>query len=202
MKDALIIMMKNAVPGRVKTRLAASIGDADALRIYQALLEQTQKVTADIAADKYIFYDSVVERNDIFPNDRYKKYTQCSGDLGTRMDYAFSIPFKNEYRRVVLIGADCYALETRHIADAFEALNTNDFVLGPAKDGGYYLLAMKKWNRWIFKNKSWSTPALFSETLDEIKGNNSSVFLLEELNDIDTREDLQGTDLQLLIAGK
>ena len=109
-----------------------------------------------IPQDKFLFYDHVVERNDIFPNSTYKKYTQCNGDLGVRMDYAFSIPFKNEYKKVVMIGSDCYALTAEHLAKAFEALDHHDFVIGPAHDGGYYLIGMKKWNRWILENKSWS----------------------------------------------
>ncbi|HNI55438.1 MAG TPA: glycosyltransferase, partial [Chitinophagales bacterium] len=123
-------MIKNPVKGKVKTRLAADIGDDAALAIYMQLLEHTKQVTEMIPQDKFLFYDHVVERNDIFPNSTYKKYTQCNGDLGVRMDYAFSIPFKNEYKKVVMIGSDCYALTAEHLAKAFEALDHHDFVIG------------------------------------------------------------------------
>jgi len=192
-KKALIIMAKNPVEGKVKTRLAADIGNQKALAIYQLLLNHTHQISEFVDADKFVFYSDLVERNDIFENDKYKKYTQCSGDLGIRMDYAFSIPFKNEYKDVVMIGADCYELTQQHIEQAFEALsNQNDFVAGPATDGGYYLIGMKKWNRWILENKNWSTSTLYTETKNDILGRKSKLFELEILSDIDTQVDIQG----------
>lgn len=191
-KNALIIMLKNAVAGKVKTRLAADIGDNRALNIYRELVNHTHAITQYLNADKFIFYSDVVERNDQFNNLTYKKYVQCSGHLGVRMDYAFSIPFKNEYKDVVMIGSDCYDLTQSHIEQAFEALNNNnDFVIGPANDGGYYLIGMKKWNRWVLENKNWSTNTLLQETKDDIIGRNGKLFLTETLSDIDTISDLQ-----------
>lgn len=189
-KNALIIMMKNPVIGKVKTRLAKDVGDEKAFEIYLKLLNQTKKVTENIQADKYIFYSDVVERNDMFDNEKFKKYVQCSGELGVRMDYAFSIPFKNEYKEVVMIGADCFELTSQHIEQAFEELQNHDFVVGPATDGGYYLIAMKKWNRWILANKPWSSEDLFIETQKDILSKNGKLFILETLTDIDTIEDL------------
>ncbi|MFN3940084.1 MAG: hypothetical protein ACK4IY_05825, partial [Chitinophagales bacterium] len=87
-KDALLILVKNPVAGKVKTRLAADVGNATALRIYDALLQHTSNVTKQISADCFVFYSDVIERNDMFDNSRFKKYTQCNGDLGVRMDYA------------------------------------------------------------------------------------------------------------------
>ena len=191
-KPALIIMLKNPVAGKVKTRLAADIGNEKALNVYLKLLQHTLDVTKNVNADKFIFYSDVVERNDLFDNILYKKYTQCSGDLGVRMDYAFSIPFKNEYKDVIMIGADCYELTQQHIEKAFEALTANnDFVIGPANDGGYYLIGMKKWNRWVLENKNWSTSTLFAETKNDIIGRNGKLFELELLSDIDTVTDIQ-----------
>lgn len=189
MQDALIIMIKNPVKGKVKTRLAATIGDDAALGVYQKLLQQTRNITDGVQADVFVFYSDVIDRNDLFTAGKYKKYTQCSGDLGVRMDYAFSIPFKNEYKRVVMIGADCYALTNEHIHRSFAALDNNDFVIGPADDGGYYLIGMKKWNRWILENKNWSTHTLLDETKSDILNRNGTVQLLDTLSDIDTIED-------------
>ena len=81
-RKALVIMLKNPVKGKVKTRLAKDVGDDLALDVYKNLLLHTQKITCNIDADKYIFYSDLVERNDIFDNTTYKKYVQCSGDLG------------------------------------------------------------------------------------------------------------------------
>lgn len=193
MADALIIMIKNPVKGKVKTRLAADIGEDGALAVYHELLAHTHAVTAQIPQDKFLFYSDVVDRNDRFPNNTYKKYTQCSGDLGVRMDYAFSIPFKNEYKKVIMIGSDCFDLTPDHIEQAFAALDTHDFVIGPANDGGYYLIGMKKWNRWVLENKTWSHHVLFNETQSDILGRNGTLFLLEQLSDIDTQADIQAT---------
>ncbi len=200
-RKALVIMLKNPVKGKVKTRLAKDTGDEMAFDVYKNLLSHTQKITSEIDADKYIFYSDLVERNDIFDNANYRKYVQCSGDLGVRMDYGFSIPFKNEYKEVVMIGADCYELTSEHINKAFQALQDHDFVIGPANDGGYYLIGMKKWNRWILQNKQWSTEHLFEESKAEIENNNGKLFLLETLTDIDTIEDLNlFPDLKHVIA--
>ena len=197
-KKALVIMLKNPIAGKVKTRLAADIGEQKALLVYQELLNHTHNITKNCSADKFIFYSDTVERNDQFDSVLYKKYTQCSGDLGVRMDYAFSIPFKNEYKDVVMIGADCYDLTANHIEQAFEALaNQNDFVIGPASDGGYYLIGMKKWNRWVLENKNWSTATLFTETKNDISGRNGKLFELETLSDIDTINDIQSHSILL-----
>ena len=190
MPSALIIMLKNPVRGKVKTRLAATVGEDNALKIYNALLHHTQKITEAIDADVFLFYSDLIEHSDMFAGRHYKKYVQCSGDLGVRMDYAFSIPFKNEYKNVIMVGADCFELTPEIIRQAFEQLNNNDFVIGPATDGGYYLIGMKKWNRWVLENKRWSTEHLFTDTRRDIEARNGSMTLLPALTDIDTIEDV------------
>lgn len=190
MKDALIIMIKNPEEGKVKTRLAKTLGNARALEIYRAMLRHTQQITAEIPADRFLFYSDMIERSDIFPDKLYKKYVQCTGDLGMRMDYAFSLPFKDAYKKAVMIGADCVALQAHHITAALAKLDTSDFVIGPSHDGGYYLIGMKQWNRWIFRDKPWSTAALMAETEKDIRARNAGLALLDTLHDIDTEEDL------------
>lgn len=200
MNSALIIMLKNPVLGKVKTRLAKDVGNEKALEIYLQLLLRTENITKDLDVDKFLFYSDYVERNDVFQNSTYKKYVQCSGDLGVRMDYAFSIPFKNEYKQVVMIGADCFDLQSAQIEEAFRKLTEHDFVFGPAEDGGYYLIGMKKWNRWVFENKPWSTETLYSGTKQEILNRNGLLFELEILNDIDALKDVQSTpELNMLL---
>jgi hypothetical protein len=183
-------MLKNPVKGKVKTRLAKDVGDATALEIYCKLLEHTKQITEKINVDKFLFYSDFVDRTDLFNNAVYKKYTQCSGTLGDRMRYAFSIPFKNEYKYVVMIGADCYTLQEDHLHDAFEKLKHHDVVIGPALDGGYYLIGMKKFVQCLFENKSWSTNNLLEETKNELTEKNTTYAEIAPLQDIDTIQDI------------
>lgn len=193
-------MVKNPVRGKVKTRLASAIGDDKALQLYDHLLKHTADIAAQTDCDRFVFYSDDILRNDDFSNDHFKKYVQCGGELGVRMEYAFSIPFKNKYKKAVMIGSDCYDITPEIIQQAFEKLDTHDFVLGPALDGGYYLIGMKRWNRWIFENKNWSTASLFSETKTDITSRNSTFFELPAYRDIDTIADVQHYDsLQKII---
>lgn len=196
---ALVIMVKNPVAGKVKTRLAASVGDEKALEVYKALLEHTAAEAARISAVRYIFYSDIIERGDIFSDKDFRKYVQCDGELGVRMDYAISIPFKNEFKKVVIIGADCPGITSEHLQQAFEELDQNDVVIGPASDGGYYLLGMKKWNRWIFEGMPWSSPDLLATTRALLESKGVAWKALAELNDIDTLEDLQQSHLAGII---
>ena len=187
---ALIIFVRNPELGKVKTRLAAGIGDEAALKVYRKLLEKTRETALEVDAARYLFYADYVVRGDAFDNQAFRKYAQSSGDLGVRMEYAFSIPIKAGIKSAVIIGSDCWDLNSMHIEQAFEALESNDFVLGPANDGGYYLLGMKKWERFLFPGMEWSTSGVRAETLRRIEEKGKSVKLLEELTDIDNKEDL------------
>lgn len=198
-KQALIVMVKNPVKGQVKTRLAATTGDDKALEIYHHLLQHTAETALKVDVVRYVFYSNVIERNDRFPNEQFKKYVQCGGDLGERMEYGFSIPFKNEYKQVVMIGADCPSITPEIIQEAFNSLETSDFVIGPAKDGGYYLLGMRKWERWMFHNQPWSTPELLESTRAAIAAHQATAVELATLTDIDTEADLVNSPLSGLL---
>ncbi|MFT7587942.1 MAG: rSAM/selenodomain-associated transferase 1 [Limisphaerales bacterium] len=189
-KSALLIFIKNPEKGKVKTRLAKDIGDDAALEIYKKLLEHTRKVTEGVDVDRFLFYSDYVVRKDNFSEPIFRKYAQCHGDLGDRMSYAFSIPFKSSYKKVVIMGSDCWSLTSQHIKDAFSALDNSDYVIGPANDGGYYLLGMKKWQRALFVDKAWSTDTVLEDTRAQIEKSGARLSLLEELNDIDNKTDL------------
>lgn len=191
MKEALLIFAKNPEFGKVKTRLASTIGDAQALFIYEQLLKQTISVTKDLPVDKFIFYsDSVIEK-DGWENTIYEKKIQDGKSLGSKMKNAFISSFTVGYEKIVIIGTDCFELGEKHILKAFEQLEKVDIVIGPAKDGGYYLLGMKKLYESIFENIDWSTDKVLKQTLSICGELNLSIFLLPELNDIDDEEDLR-----------
>ena len=187
--NALLIFTRNPELGKVKTRLAKTIGDAKALAVYNDLLLHTMQKTQQLDCDKFVFYDSTIVEEDIWPTANYQKKLQASGDLGQRMQQAFEDLFELGYQNCIIIGSDLFDMKTIIIEDAFEKMLTNDVVIGPAEDGGYYLLGLKKSTALIFENKKWGTETVFQETLKDLKG--QQVGLLQTLNDIDTFEDLQ-----------
>jgi len=139
--------------GKVKTRLAKIIGDESALNIYKFLLNHTQKTIRDIACDKAVYYSVKVRDKDIWDATLYSKHLQQGKDLGKRMYNAFQDAFSEGYKKVVIVGSDLYDLQPKHIENAFKKLDSYELVIGPAEDGGYYLLGMKTMHSQIFTTK-------------------------------------------------
>ena len=188
--NALIIFIKNPELGKVKTRLATSVGDKNALIIYNYLLDHTREISSELELERYLFYDEKIIFNDNWPNEQYKKHLQTGNDLGEKMQNAFQTAFQNGHRKVVIIGSDCLELNTYLIIQAFKNLENHDFVIGPAIDGGYYLLGMKSLETCLFENKNWSTNTVAAETLNDFRLLQKSFCILTELSDIDTENDL------------
>ena len=199
MKSALIIFLKYPELGRSKTRLAKDIGNENALKVYIELLEHTQLISNKLKFDKYLFYDKVTANKMPWGDDIYHTAYQVERDLGGRMQNAFEQLFSKEYERVVIIGSDCYDLTQEIIEQAFELLNTSDAVVGPAKDGGYYLLGLRKMIPQLFSDVAWSTDEVFSSTVKTLENLNLTYSTTPILSDIDTIEDLT-QELKLLIS--
>ena len=191
-KDLLMIFTRNPELGKVKTRLAKTIGDQPALNIYKFLLDHTASITKNLSYDKTVYYSKKINENDIWSNHIYQKKEQRGTHLGERMENAF-IENLNKYNKVIIIGSDLHELNENHIHEAFDQLDNYDVVIGPAKDGGYYLLGLKTINKEIFKNKEWGTGTVLRNTLQNLK--NVSVFLLDELNDIDIYDDIKNNEV-------
>ncbi len=188
-KSLLIIFTRNPELGKIKTRLAKGVGDQSALEIYKFLLKHTFEVTNKLEISKEVWYSEDIWKEDIWDNDVYTKKMQQGDSLGERMQHAFEEGFKNGFEKIVIIGSDLYDLKTEDLLEAFNELDISNYVIGPAQDGGYYLLGMKKPFYKVFKNKSWGTPTVFSQTMEDLK--DKEVILLETRNDIDTLEDLK-----------
>ena len=188
-KNLIIIFIRNPELGKVKTRLAKTIGDISALKIYNYLLNHTEKTIRDIRCDKAVYYSIKVRQNDIWDSSIYQKHLQKGEYLGVRMRNAFKKAFTKDYKKVIIVGSDLYNLSPKHLETAFAKLEDNNVVIGPAQDGGYYLLGMKTLNPQVFINKKWGTSSVFENTIQDLK--NESVFLLEELNDIDIYDDMK-----------
>jgi rSAM/selenodomain-associated transferase 1 len=187
--NALIIFTRNPELGKVKTRLAKTIGDVRALQVYKDLLQHTMEQTQNIDCAKFVFYDTAIIENDLWKESIYHKKIQSVGDLGQKMQHAFEELFQKGYTNCIIVGSDLFDLKSEIIESAFIKLTKNDVVLGPAEDGGYYLLGLKKMIPSIFNAKDWGTSTVLSDTLKELS--KQKVAFLDTLNDIDTFEDLE-----------
>jgi hypothetical protein len=189
MENVLIIFAKNPGYGKVKTRLAATVGHNRALEVYWTLLAHTAEITRKVNASKIVFYAEFVEQHDIW-NGNSRKSVQQGGDLGERMANAFQEVLQ-EQRQAVIIGTDCPELDAQTITQAFSHLTNNDVVIGPAADGGYYLLGMKMFHPWLFVDIPWSTHTVFEETVKRCRQHRVRHHLLPVLHDVDEENDLK-----------
>lgn len=187
MKEALIIFVKNPVKGKVKTRLAADVGEERALKIYNDLLEFSKSLIYS-GLNTYVFHSPVLLQ-DLFWSGAQNEL-QVKGDLGVKMSTAINQVLSEGNDKAIVIGSDCFEISQNHIKQAFKALDKNDLVVGPAKDGGYYLIGMNSLQSEIFENMPWSQSALLTETLAKAKTLNLKYELLEELSDVDYVTDL------------
>lgn len=204
--QALAIFCKTPERGFVKTRLAASVGDQKALEIYLDLLKITDQETKPFSSSRHLFLVSALEdsiekmrstlqQQDLFIDPKINFAIQQGEDLGQRMFAAFKNLFKN-HRSVVLIGCDLPDLTSALISKAFDALQSNDLVIGPSCDGGYYLIGLKKEMPDLFKEISWSSEKVLKQTLERAERLSLKVQLLEKLRDIDTLDDLHLSKLK------
>jgi len=191
-KKAIIIFTRNPELGKCKTRLAATVGDEKALEIYKFLIAHTVEITTYLKADKFVYYSEKVHHNDFWDSETFRKKVQEGDDLGVRMHNAFSEVFSLGYEKAIIIGSDMYDMVTQDIENAFEGLSDKDFVIGPAEDGGYYLLGMKEVKSAVFKNKIWGTDTVLKDTLADLK--DEKVLSLTEKNDVDYYEDIKDVE--------
>lgn len=190
----LIIFVKNPIPGTVKTRIARTVGNERAVDVYRHLLRHTQEIVAQLPVQRVVYYGDFVNENDGW-ND-YDKQLQTGNDLGQRMLNAFREQFATGATRAVIIGSDCLAITPDHIQRAFAALDEADVVIGPATDGGYYLLGMTQPHSFLFRDMPWSQPELRQLTELAILQHNLTFERLDELTDIDEWSDYEQATAQ------
>jgi len=176
MRTAIIVFIKNPEPGKVKTRLAKTVGNENALRVYRKLLKHTADVLIKIDADIHVFYSSWIDQSLFEPN--HEPHLQEGADLGVRMFNAFNELKTLKYDKIIIVGSDCYQLSSAHVDKAVSELSKKDVVVGPAFD------------RVLFFDKLWSTETVFSDTLTDIENLQLSFSELEMLSDVDHEEDL------------
>ncbi len=208
-----MIFLKYPEPGKVKTRLAKVIGNKEACTVYRRLAEGVMKnifLKNEWLCDVWIFFTPFNKGNEIkdwlkpIIGDNQKaatEYIPQEGDtLGERMSNAFKRIFQEKYyKRGLVIGTDCPGIDDILIGNAFEVLKEKDVVIGPCKDGGYYLLGMSRSVSLLFHRQpildlfmdiDWSTDKVLKQTMGKVHKNNLSCHTLTILADIDRIEDL------------
>lgn len=188
-KNLLLIFTRNPELGKCKTRLAAKVGDHTALEIYKFLLGHTASITKNLYATKAVYYSEEIWENDIWEPTIFDKKLQEGATLGERMANAFKDGFEKGFERILVIGSDMHDLNQQDLEKAFKALEKNDYVVGPALDGGYYLLGMKKYKDALFNAKDWGTETVLEATLKDLK--EERLQLLSKKNDVDHYEDIK-----------
>ena len=188
-KNALLIFAKNPVIGKVKTRIGLVLGDEKALEIYRSLLDGTYCETKSLSQNKFLFLSDDPDKNLFDPC--FEQRIQNGKELGEKMHNALDSVFRKGFKKVILIGTDVPGLKRDIINEAFDKLYYFDIVIGPAMDGGYYLIGMKEPDFSLFKNMEWGNEKVLSKTIKRIKEKAKSYYLLKKLNDIDTYEDLK-----------
>ena len=188
-KNLLLIFTRNPELGKVKTRLAKDIGDVKALEIYKFLLEHTINTTKGLQVTKQVYYSVKVREDDLWDTSFFNKKLQKGADLGSRMQHAFEQGFADGYTNIIIIGSDLYDLEQEDLEHAFELLQERGTVIGPATDGGFYLLGLTKLIPEIFTNKDWGTDTVLKATLKDLDLKNTAI--LDARNDVDYLSDIE-----------
>ncbi|CAG5087229.1 TIGR04282 family arsenosugar biosynthesis glycosyltransferase [Parvicella tangerina] len=186
----LIIFCENAVEGQVKERLAAEIGDENALVIYQALVKHTASVAKTVMAQRKCYYSDFISNSDSFDDGHFEKSIQKGEDEGERMYNASKTSFGEWANKVVIVGCDCYEMNAGIIEEAFRALDQNDFVIGPTKEGGVYLLGMNDLSSELLLNKEWGHENVVLDLLLEIKKEHKTHYILPTLSQVNSLEEV------------
>jgi len=188
-RSCVVVFGREPVAGLVKTRLAAGIGGPAAARVYAVTLEHSLEAAIDCGA-------RVVLSLTAAPSAEWARGIECSievqgtGDLGDRMVDAFDRRFSEGEERVIIIGSDCPLITPEHLLAAADALAERDVVLGPAIDGGYWLVGQRRPGVDLFSDIRWSSRDTLDQTRQRLADVEASWTEIDELRDIDTREDL------------
>lgn len=189
---ALLVFAKAPRPGRVKTRLAAHLGPEAATELYRRMARGIVDAVRPGPWRTRVLFTPSDARSEVtswLGPEPPELTAQVDGDLGVRMEEAIRTAF-GEADRVCVVGTDAPGVDRGRVADAFQRLDEHDLVVGPARDGGYYLLGLRRPAPALFRDIPWSTPTVLERTLQRAAAAGLSVDLLPELVDVDTWDDL------------
>ncbi len=195
-REIVLVFVRDPAPGRVKTRLASGVGDERAAEIYRRLAERTLHVVRASCGERRgvrLVVDPPGKTGDAarWLGPGLAARPQAQGDLGERMSAAFTEAFADGAERVVVVGTDCPGLLAEDIDAAFDALTSHDAVLGPATDGGYWLLGLAAERPSVFRGIVWSAPDVLERTLEILRSENARFVTLRTQGDVDTPDDLR-----------
>jgi uncharacterized protein len=194
-KKCVLLFVKYPEKGCVKTRLCTELDQQVVATLYQKFILDTLDTLKHLKLPFVICFSPKKEYKKLYDwlGETYQYIPQIGKDLGEKMSNAFQRSFNQGYEQVILIGSDSPDLPVKIFVKAFDMLASNDIVLGPASDGGYYLIGFQKsqFLSSVFKNISWSTPAVFKETEKKIRHAGKTMHLLPIWDDIDTMDDVK-----------
>jgi uncharacterized protein len=193
--DRLIIFTRYPEPGKAKTRLIPALGDVAAADLHRQMTEQTLdrvkllQQSHPVSVEVW-FAGGDRDRMQTWLGADLQYQPQPEGDLGSRMRQAFQVGFDRGVKASIIVGTDCPELTVAVLTAAFQALQQTDLVLGPATDGGYYLIGLRRSAPELFESISWSTERVFQQTVAVASKLNLSLSCLPMLADVDRPEDL------------
>ncbi|MDY6898898.1 MAG: TIGR04282 family arsenosugar biosynthesis glycosyltransferase [Cyanobacteriota bacterium] len=194
-KKHLIIFTRYPQPGKTKTRLIPALGVEGAANLQRQMTEFTLSKVKKFQESAAISFEIRFAGGDLqlmqnWLGTELNYLLQGEGDLGKRMKNSFLSSFNQGAKEVVIIGIDCPEVNTEVLAQAFEKIQNCDLLLGPAVDGGYYLIGLKRAIGELFINIDWGTSKVLQQTVDIAQQLNLSVGYLPTLADVDRPEDL------------
>lgn len=195
MSECLIIFTRYPEPGKTKTRLIPALGAEGAATLQRQMTEHTLAQVKELQAKRLVSVEvyfvggnQQLMQSWLGTSVIYRQ--QGDGDLGRRMAIAFQTALEAGKQRVVVIGTDCPDLKAEVMVKAFNALEQHDLVLGPAQDGGYYLIGLCRLIPELFTGISWSTAEVLQQTMSIAQRLELAVAYLPRLSDVDRPEDL------------
>jgi rSAM/selenodomain-associated transferase 1 len=190
--ERLAVFVRAPVRGAVKTRLASTLGDQAALGVYEELLTLLCSRLSRLPTNSVVACHTPDEGAPALSRWLHPEWMlrpQGSGPLGERLSRAVVGAFSEGVQRLVIIGSDCPEIQESDIQEAWLALKSHDVVIGPAEDGGYWILGLRSPRVGVFRDITWSSADVFQQTLDRCREFQLSVHLLRRLQDIDTEAD-------------
>lgn len=195
MDNCVLFFVKYPVQDKVKTRLAAELGEEVVVELYKNFVFDTLSTIRQLNVPFRICFhpESAGDKMKGWLGEQYAYMAQKGSNLGQRMKNALAQTFKENFSRAILVGSDSPDLPAVFLIQALQSLESHHAVIGPSSDGGYYLIGFSRAHFVpdAFDGISWSTENVFQQTLDVLEGHSSNVYILPQWFDVDTPVDLR-----------